>query len=261
MYGELAQVSSNSLTLKEIERYSRQIMVFGIKGQKRLKKSKVLIVGVGGLGSIASFYLVAAGIGELNIVDSERVELSNLNRQILFNTQDIGKYKAEIAKERLLKLNPNVVIKTYNRKIDEELANELIPKVDVIVDALDNWKTRILLNKYCVKYEKPLIHAGVSEYHGQLMVIVPKRGPCLQCVFPQDLKERRPFPILGPVPGVLGALEALEVIKLLTGDGEIATGKLLIFDGKSLSFKVLNVRRNPQCPVCGENKSETLSRE
>jgi len=138
MYEESAQTQSNLLTQEEIDRYSRQIAIFGIKGQERLKRTKVLIVGVGGLGSVASFYLVAAGIGELVIVDSKKVRLSNLNRQILFTTQDVGKYKAEIAKERLLKLNPNVRIKAYSRRLNEELADELVPEVDVIVDALDN---------------------------------------------------------------------------------------------------------------------------
>ena len=240
----------NSLTPMEIDRYSRQIMIFGVEGQEKLKKSKVLIVGLGGLGSIVSFYLTAAGVGELIIVDPEKVELSNLNRQILFTTQDIGRDKAKSAKERLLKLNPNVEIKAYNERIDERLAEKLIPQVDLVVDALDNWPTRILLNKYCVKYEKPLIHAGVSRYYGQLMVIIPKKGPCLQCIFPRELRERRPFPILGPMPGVMGALEALEAIKLLVGHGELMIGKLVVFNGESLSFKVLNVRRNPKCPVC-----------
>ncbi|RLG83952.1 MAG: adenylyltransferase [Thermoprotei archaeon] len=240
------------LSPEELERYSRQIMVFGEEGQKKLKKSKVLVVGVGGLGSSVLYYLAAVGVGKLIIVDKEKVELSNLNRQIIHTTKDIGKEKAKSAEEKLRELNPNIDIEAYSTKFNEDLAKELIPKIDVAIDALDNWDTRIILNKYCVKYKKPLVHAGVRESYGQLMVIIPGKGPCLHCVFPRKPREEHPFPILGPIPGVLGALEALEAIKIITGYGKPAVGKLLIFDGKNLTIDIINVQRNPNCPICSK---------
>lgn len=233
-------------------------MVFGLRGQERLRKAKVLIVGVGGLGSIAAYYLAAAGVGKLVIVDHERVELSNLNRQILYTSSDIGKYKVYAAKERLEKLNPHVTVVAYNRRFDEELAEKLIPDIDVAIDALDNWSTRMILNKYCVKYRKPLIHAGVREAYGQLLVVLPGKGPCLQCVFPRPREEGR-IPVLGPIPGVLGALEALEAIKIITGYGEPAVGRLIVFDGRSLRMEEVKVLRNPNCPVCASSVNEQPS--
>lgn len=240
------------LSPEEITRYDRQIRIFGIEGQVKLKKSKVLIVGVGGLGSAILYYLAAAGVGEIIIVDPENVELSNLNRQIIHFTKDIGRPKIDSAKEKLKLLNPLVKITGIKRRFDKDLGEKLVPQVDIVVDALDNWETRVLLNKLCVEYRKPLVHAGVYESYGQLLVVVPGKGPCLQCVFPSKIKEERPFPVLGPAPGILGALEALEVIKLITGYGKPLVGKLLLFDGKTGSFTLMDVKRNPQCPVCSK---------
>ena len=242
------------LSSEEITRYDRQIRVFGIEGQVKLKKSKVLIVGAGGLGSAALYYLVAAGVGEIIVVDPENVELSNLNRQIIHFTKDIGRPKIDSAKEKLELLNPLAKVTGIKKWFDEDLGEKLVPQVDIVVDALDNWETRVLLNKLCVKHRKPLVHAGVHESYGQLLVIVPGKGPCLQCVFPSRIKEERPSPVLGPTPGILGALEALEVIKLITGYGKPLIGKLLLFDGKTCSFTLIDVKRNPQCPVCSRLK-------
>ena len=247
-------VKSVGLSDEELERYRRQLLFLGVEAQLRLKRAKVLVVGVGGLGSAVLYYLVAAGVGELHIVDSDKLELNNLNRQVLYTTDDIGKYKVDVAAERLRRLNPNVKIITYRRRFDKDLAEEVVPKVDLAIDALDNWETRFLLNKYCVKYLKPLIHAGVREVYGQLLVIMPGKGPCLRCLFPHEPKREREIPILGVTPGILGTLEALEAIKIITGYGEPTVGKLIIVNGKKGEFEVINVRRNPECPVCGHLK-------
>ncbi|MEM2234818.1 MAG: HesA/MoeB/ThiF family protein [Desulfurococcaceae archaeon] len=238
------------LTSEELERYSRQIILLGKDGQVKLKKSKVLVVGAGGLGSTVLYYLAAAGVGRIIVVDREQVELSNLNRQILYTSSDIGLSKANVALRRLRELNPNVDVLALSRDFDEGLAEEVVPKVDLAIDALDNWDTRILLNKVCVKYRKPLVHAGVEGFYGQLMVIIPGETACLQCIIPIKPHEKKPFPIIGPIPGILGAMEALESIKILVGLGEIAKGKLVLFNGYSLSLVNVNVERNPKCPVC-----------
>ena len=243
-------VNSIGLSNEELERYRRQLLFLGVEAQLKLKRAKVLVVGAGGLGSAVLYYLVAAGVGEIHIVDSDKLELNNLNRQILYTTDDIGKYKADVAAERLRRLNPNVKIVTYRRRFDRSLAEELVPRVDLAIDALDNWETRFLLNEYCVKYLKPLIHAGVREVYGQLLVIMPGKGPCLRCLFPHEPKREKEIPILGVTPGILGTMEALEAIKIITGYGEPAIGKLIIVNGKKGEFETISVKRNPECPVC-----------
>ncbi|AGT34535.1 MAG: HesA/MoeB/ThiF family protein [Thermofilum sp.] len=240
------------LTKEELERYDRQIRVWGIEAQEKIKRAKVAVVGAGGLGSPVSYYLAAAGVGSLLIVDSEIIETSNLNRQILHWTSDIGRPKVESAKEKLEKLNPNVTIKVVRKKIESlDDAIEIAREVDIVVDCLDNWATRFLLNEACVKLRKPLVHAGVRELYGQLTVVKPYEGPCLRCIFPKNPPEESTFPIVGPVPGVIGALEALEVLKLITGHGETLVGKLLFYDGYRNSFDIVKVERRPDCPVCG----------
>jgi len=242
---------SVELTEKELERYSRQIMLFGEEGQKRLKKARVLIVGVGGLGSVSSLYLAAAGVGRLILVDKERLELSNLNRQILYTTEDIGKYKAEVAARRLKKLNPEIEIEGIVDEITEDNVRDYVSKVDLVVDGLDNWKVRFILNKECVHQRKPFIHAGIRGMHGQLLVVLPGKGPCLNCIIPSPPKEEKHFPVLGTTPGILGLLQATEVIKILTNYGTPTVGKLIIYDGMDLSLREIKVSRRPNCPVCG----------
>lgn len=239
-----------ALSSEEIERYDRQIRLFGIEGQLRLKRSRVLVVGVGGLGTAAALYLVAAGVGHIILVDSERVELSNLNRQILYWTRDIGRLKTEAAVEKLRELNPGVVIETVAARVDERLLRELVPRVDLVIDALDNWETRFLLNRVCVEYRKPLIHAGVQGLYGQLLVIVPGKTPCLQCLIPRQPPETRPFPILGTTAGLMAMLQVTEAIKILTGYGEPSLGRLIVYDGYRMSFHEIKVSRRPDCPVC-----------
>ncbi|MEM0246268.1 MAG: HesA/MoeB/ThiF family protein [Desulfurococcaceae archaeon] len=240
-----------ALSSEELERYDRQIRLFGVEGQEKLKKSRVLVVGVGGLGSPAALYLVATGIGEVILVDSERVELSNLNRQVLYWTRDIGKFKVESASEKLRELNPNVRIRGYSRRADEELLDQLVHEADLVIDGLDNWKTRFMLNRICVKYRKPLIHAGVYGVYGQLLVVVPGITPCLQCVMVKEPPERGPLPVLGTTPGLLAMIQVTEAIKILTGYGEPALNRLIVYNGYTMEFREVTISRNPNCPVCG----------
>ncbi len=239
------------LSDSELKRYDRQIMIFGVDGQLKLKKSNVLVVGVGGLGSPIALYLTAAGVGRIVLVDSEDVELSNLNRQILHWTEDVGKPKVVSAVDKLRRLNPEVVVEGIKARADEGLLRELIPKVDLVLDGLDNWETRFLVNKICVEFNKPFIHAGIMGLYGQLLVIIPGKTPCLQCLIPRKPPEVKPFPVLGTTPAVMAALQVTEAIKLITNYGVPALGKLIIYDGYTLSFKEVGVSRRPDCPVCG----------
>lgn len=225
--------------------------MFGVESQARLKKSRVLIVGVGGLGCPVALYLAAAGVGEIILVDSERVELSNLNRQILYWTRDVGRLKVDSASEKLRELNPEVRVRAIASYADEDLLERLVPEVDLVIDALDNWKSRFTLNRVCVRHRKPLIHAGVYGLYGQLLVIIPGLTPCLQCIISEELQETRVFPVLGTTPGVLALIQAAEAIKILTGYGKPALNKLIVYDGYTTSFHEIAVQRNPNCKVCG----------
>ena len=244
------------LTREELERYDRQLRILGFGGraQSRLKKSTVLIVGAGGLGSAASIYLAAGGVGRLRIVDHGEVELSNLNRQILYTTKDVGKPKVEVASRKLLELNPEIKIDPIREEVTEETLPNMLEGVDVVLDCLDNFKTRFLLNRACVDGSKPLVHGAVYGLEGRLMTIIPGESPCLRCLMPRDPEEREVIPVLGPLPGIVGALEALEAIKLLTGLGRPSAGRLLIIDGEDLSFYSVEVKSNPRCSVCGKRR-------
>jgi len=235
-----------------MERYHRQILVLGEEGQRRIRNSSVLIVGVGGLGSASSLYLVSSGFGKVILVDNGRVELSNLNRQILYTTEDIGRPKVYVAAERLSSLNPEVEIEPVMEEASEDLIRELVKKVDIVVDGLDNWETRFLVNRVCVEKGKPFIHAGVRGMYGQLLTIVPGKGPCLQCLIPKPPKEETPIPVVSTTPGVLGLLQATEAIKLVTGYGEPSIGRLIIYDGVTTSFREIKVSRMKNCPVCSK---------
>ncbi|ADI31162.1 HesA/MoeB/ThiF family protein [Staphylothermus hellenicus] len=241
------------LSEKEIERYSRQLPIIGLEGQQKLKKSTVVIVGVGGLGSAASYYLAASGIGKLILIDNGLVEESNLQRQILYTTNDIGKSKVEAAAERLRSLNPYIEITPVNEFFSENVAMKYFRDVDVVVDALDNWGGRLVIDKVAHKLGKPFIHAGVHGFYGQLTVIIPGKTPCLKCVFPKKPSHTvSPLPIIPTTPGVLGVLEANEALKILLGKGEILANKLLVYDGLTGMFEVLKLSMAPDCPVCSE---------
>ena len=250
------QLQEAELTQEELERYDRQLRILGFGGraQSKLKGSTVLIVGAGGLGSAASIYLAAGGIGKLRIVDHGEVELSNLNRQILYTTQDIGKLKVEVASRKLLELNPEIKIDPIQDEVTEETLPSMLKGVDIVLDCLDNFRTRFLLNQACINDSKPLVHGAVYGLEGRLMTIIPGKGPCLRCLMPKDPEEHKVIPVLGPLPGIVGALEALEAIKLLTGLGRPSVGRLLIIDGEDLSFYSVEVKPNPRCSVCGKKR-------
>lgn len=249
-----------NLTDSQIERYSRQIILneIGGIGQKKLLSSKVLIVGTGGLGSPISLYLACAGIGKIGLVDSDSVELNNLQRQIVHSTKTVGIPKAESARNRLIEVNPEIDITTYNLRLTSENIMEIIKDYDIIVDGSDNFPTRYLVNDACVLANKPLSHGAILRFDGQVMTIKPKEGPCYRCLFqepppPGTVPTCQEAGILGSVAGIIGTIQATEVLKYLLGKGELLVGKLLIANTLSMKFRSVNVPWNKNCPVCGEN--------
>jgi molybdopterin/thiamine biosynthesis adenylyltransferase len=237
------------------EKYIRQIMLFGEEGQDKLKKAKVFVAGAGGLGSPVCTYLAVAGVGKIILADFDSVDLSNLNRQFLHHDKDIGREKIKSAEEKLLSLNPEIKVETIREKITDENADSIVPPCDLIIDALDNFDTRHVLNRLAVKRNIPLIHGAVSGYRGQATTIIPGKTPCLFCIFPSSFKKEV-FPVLGTTPGVIGSIQANEAIKYLTGQGKLLENRLLLWDGLSCYFSELNVNKTENCPVCGINKTQ-----
>jgi molybdopterin/thiamine biosynthesis adenylyltransferase len=237
----------------ELEFYERQMLIsgWGTEGQKKLKAAKVAVAGIGGLGCPASIYLTAVGVGKLVLIDKEKFELNNLNRQILGWQKDIGKAKAEVAKEKLEALNPEVEVEAVVAEITKQNVQNVIGSVDVIIDGQDNWKTRFIINEYCVTHNIPFIHAGVSALHGQMTTIVPGEGPCLRCIFPKDPPEVAKIPVLGATPALFASLEVMETVKLVTGIGKPLVGRMLFANGREMAFETVEVKRNVECPVCG----------
>ncbi|MCX8204065.1 MAG: HesA/MoeB/ThiF family protein [Candidatus Nezhaarchaeota archaeon] len=235
-----------------MERYDRQIRIpgFGPGAQARLRSSSVMVVGLGGLGCAAAMYLAAAGIGRMLLVDAESVELSNLNRQVLHWTRDIGRLKVRSASEKLRELNPEVEIEELPFRLSKENVQGLVSKVGLVVDGLDNFKTRFLVNEACVRALKPYIYAGVQGFEGRVMTILPGKGPCLRCLIPSDPPEPSYTPVIGAAPGIAALIEVMEVVKLITGVGEPLIGRLLVFDGLYMTFQEVRVERRPDCPVC-----------
>lgn len=252
------------LTEEEIERYSRHIILkeLGGKGQQKIKDAKVLVVGAGGLGSPAAFYLAAAGVGTLGLVDSDHVDLTNLQRQILHTTEDTGRSKVESAREKLEAMNPNVVVKTYNQYLNKDNVEEIIEDYDIIMDGVDNFPTRYLLNDACVMAGKPLVEAGILQFSGQLTTIMPGEGPCYRCIFVEPPKEGaipscQEAGVLGVIAGTIGTLQATEVLKLITGIGRPLVGRMLVYDAKDLSFREFEVKKSKKCDVCGDDPAIT----
>ena len=233
----------------ELIRYNRQLIIpdFGEEGQRKLKGSHVVIVGVGGLGCASATYLTAAGIGHITIVDFDTVELSDLNRQILYWEEDMGERKVVVAQKKLSKLNPLVTITPVFAKITEENVLTLINKAQVVVDGLDNSATRLVVNSACVKLRIPYIYGGVSRLRGMITTIIPGQTPCLACFNPEGAGG---LGVLGVAPAIVASLQSLEVIKLLTGRSPSLAGKLLLFNGDDMKFQALEIRRNEGCPVC-----------
>ncbi len=249
-----------SFTEDQIKRYSRHIILpeVGGKGQKKLLSSRVLLIGAGGLGSPAAYYLAAAGIGTIGIVDFDIVDISNLQRQILHSTNDIGKPKVESAKETLTALNPDIKVISYKEKLTSENIFGIIKDYDVIVDGCDNFPTRYLVNDACVLSGKVNIHGSIFRFEGQATVFDPKNGPCYRCLYPEPpppgmVPSCQEAGVLGVLPGIIGTIQAVETIKILLGIGKTLTGRLLIFDALKMSFRELKLKKNPQCPLCGDN--------
>ena len=241
------------LTTDERNRYDRQIMISGIgeDGQERLKQAKIIIAGSGGLGSPAAIYLAAAGVGTIRIVDHDRVELSNLNRQVLHWDKDIGRSKVDSAAEKLRQLNQAVKIEAMEEAINEASISRLVADSDVIVDAMDNLPTRYLLNKAAIENNTPFIHGAVYGLEGRAMTIIPGKSACLRCVY-RGLIPQEKFPVIGVTPAVIGCIQATEVIKCILGIGKLLTNRLLIYDGLKMKFTELAVRRDPNCEHCGD---------
>ena len=256
------------LTPEQIERYSRQIMIpeLGGAGQIHLRQGRVLVVGAGGLGCPAAFYLAAAGIGALGLVDSDRVELSNLQRQILHSTLDIGREKADSAKEKLNRLNPEVEVRAYPLRLSAENAPELFASYDFIVDGSDNFATKFLVNDAAVSLGKPFSHAGIVRLQGQTMTVIPGKSACYRCVFqeppqPGEILNCQQAGILGAVAGTIGSIQATEAIKYLAGlEEELLLDRMLTYDAKTIKFRTIEVQRNRQCSACGE-KAERRTHE
>jgi sulfur-carrier protein adenylyltransferase/sulfurtransferase len=241
----------------ELARYQRHLHLaeIGATGQERLKAARVLIVGVGGLGCPAALYLAAAGVGTLGLIDGDCIDLSNLQRQILFSTEDIGRHKATVAREQLLALNPHTAITAYDYDINQTNVLDLIRPYDVIIDGSDRLRTRYIVNDACVMAQKPLISAAIHRFEGQLMSYIPKHGPCYRCLYSDAQQLHAPncatTGVLGVLPGVLGTLQATETIKLLLKLGDPLVGRLLIYDALSLAFSEFRFTRRPDCRVCG----------
>ncbi len=244
----------------DAERYARHLMLeqVGISGQKKLRCSKVLIVGAGGLGAPAALYLAAAGVGTIGIVDDDCVELSNLQRQILHTTEQVGKKKVDSAREMLGKLNPGVAVKTYPVRLTAGNIMELIREYDFILECVDNFPTKFLINDACVIAKKPFCHGGVLGFQGQLMTYVPGQGPCYRCIF-EEIPEPGSIPscqevgILGVMAGIIGSLQGLEALKYLLDMGNLLTGRMLVFDGLPMKFReAVFGHASPQCKVCGK---------
>jgi molybdopterin/thiamine biosynthesis adenylyltransferase/rhodanese-related sulfurtransferase len=249
-----------TLSNEEIRRYSRHLIMpeVGMEGQKKLKAGSVLLIGAGGLGSPLGMYLAAAGVGRIGIVDFDVVDFSNLQRQIVYSTNDVGKSKLEAASERLRGINPNIQVDTFEEHLTSENALELLNRYDVIVDGTDNFPTRYLVNDASVLLGKPNVYGSIFRFEGQASVFYAKQGPCYRCLYPEPpppglVPSCAEGGVLGVLPGIVGTIQAMETIKLIIGEGEPLIGRLLLFDALKMKFRELKLRKNPDCPVCGKN--------
>jgi len=243
-----------------LERYNRQILVpeVGLEGQEELGKKRVLVVGAGGLGTPCLLYLTGMGIGHIAVVDSDKVSLSNLPRQVAYNIHDLGKSKAKVMAKKLQLANPNSEVEPLPVILSDANALDFVKTYDVVVSCVDNMETRYVLNRACVEAGVPMVEGAVSGFQGLLTVIVPGQSPCYECIFPAKVQtEKKPIGVVGPVPGVIGSIQAAEVLKLLLRKGDLLSGILLIVDLLRGDFRFVEVKRNPECPVCGARLSST----
>jgi molybdopterin/thiamine biosynthesis adenylyltransferase/rhodanese-related sulfurtransferase len=253
------------LTNDEIRRYSRHLILpeVGVEGQKKIRSTSVLCIGAGGLGSPIAMYLAAAGIGKLGLVDFDVVDFSNLQRQILHGTEDVGKLKSESAKETLNRINPGVEIELHNVALTSENAMEIVAKYDIVVDGTDNFPTRYLTNDACVLLKKPNVYGSIFRFEGQASVFAPELGgPCYRCLYPEPpppgmVPSCAEGGVLGILPGIIGCIQATEIIKLALGQGTSLVGRLMLYNALDMKFRELKLRRDPKCPACGDNPTVT----
>ncbi|MCI6174207.1 MAG: HesA/MoeB/ThiF family protein [Clostridiales bacterium] len=252
-------------TNEQLERYSRHIILkeIGVKGQKKLMKGSVLIIGAGGLGAPAAMYLAAAGVGRIGIADADTVDLSNLQRQVIHTTADLGKPKVESAAETMRAINPDVEVKTYREFISASNILDIIDGYDFVLDGTDNFPAKFLINDACVMKKIPFCHAGIIRFRGQLMTVVPGESPCYRCVFknppPKDaVPTCKQAGVIGAMAGVIGCLQALEAVKYLTGAGQLLTGRLMTFDGLKMEWHTVKLPpRGEGCAVCSDHPTIT----
>ena len=248
-----------NLTKEQILRYSRHLIMpeIGVEGQEKLLNAKVLLIGAGGLGSPLGLYLAAAGVGTLGIVDFDAVDFTNLQRQIIHRNEDVGRLKVESAKERILSINPEITVHTYNAKLSRSNVLDIIKDYDIVIDGTDNFPTRYLVNDACVFQKKPNIYGSIFRFDGQATVFYPFKGPCYRCLFPEPpppgmVPSCAEGGVLGVLPGIVGTIQATEAIKLITGQGEPLVGRLLLFNALRMEFREVTIKRSPDCPVCGD---------
>src|SRR5271170_2834366 len=256
--------AATSLSNEEILRYSRHLIMpeVGMEGQLKLKSARVLLIGTGGLGAPLGLYLTAAGVGHIGLVDFDIVDFTNLQRQVTFGTSDVGKPKTEAARARLSNLNPDVEIATYETRLTSENALDLFRDYDIIVDGTDNFPTRFLVNDACVLLGKPNVYGSIFRFEGQATVFAYPGGPCYRCLYPEPpppglVPSCAEGGVLGILPGIIGAIQAMETVKLILGIGEPLIGRLLLYDALAMRFRELKLRRNPECPVCGDHPTIT----
>jgi adenylyltransferase/sulfurtransferase len=259
-----ARAAQAMLSPQEAARYSRHLIMpeVGMEGQKRLKAGSVLLIGAGGLGSPLGLYLAAAGVGRIGMVDFDVVDFSNLQRQVLHGTPDVGRPKLQSAKDRLQAINPEVRIDLHETRLTSANALSLFEPYDLIIDGTDNFPTRYLVNDACVLLKKPNVYGSIFRFDGQASVFYPGRGPCYRCLYPEppppgEVPSCAEGGVLGILPGLIGCIQATEAVKLLLGQGTPLIGRLLLYDALQMSFREFKVRRNPKCPVCGEHPTVT----
>jgi len=261
---QVPTAQSAGLSKQEILRYSRHLIMpeVGMEGQLKLKKAKVLCIGTGGLGAPLGLYLAAAGVGRIGLVDFDTVDFTNLQRQVLFGTSDVGRPKITAAADRLRNLNPEIQIDAYEAQLTSENALELFKDYDIIVDGTDNFPTRYLVNDACVILGKPNVYGSIFRFEGQITVFGYPDGPCYRCLYPEPpppglVPSCAEGGVLGVLPGIVGTIQAAETLKLIIGKGQPLVGRLLLFDALAMKFRELKLRKNPECPVCGTNPTVT----
>ena len=249
---------------EQITRYSRHILLpeVGGKGQKKLANARIMLVGAGGLGSPAGLYLAAAGVGTLGVIDSDVVDISNLQRQVIHYTPDIGRSKVISAKEKIQALNPDVHVVTFNDRFSSKNALDILRGFDVVIDGVDNFPGKFLINDACYFADKPLVHGGILRFEGRVTTIIPKQSACYRCVFPQPpppgmVPSCQEAGVIGVLAGIIGTIQATEAIKVILGIGRLLTNRLLDFDGRRTAFREIKIRRNPSCPLCGDQPTIT----